>query len=124
MAGSALLVDYVMTVAVSVTSGVVAVTSAFRSLAPHAAEIAAAVIMLLAVVNLRGIRESGRAFAVRRTCSSGSRTFCSASPPPAPPRARRPRPSPPPMPLEQASTVGGLALVVLLPGRSPPGAPR
>ncbi|MGQ0575787.1 MAG: APC family permease [Pseudonocardia sp.] len=64
VAGAALLVDYVMTVAVSVTSGVIAVTSAVRPLAPHAATIAAVAIMVLAVVNLRGIRESGRLFAV------------------------------------------------------------
>ncbi len=64
VAGSALLVDYVMTVAVSVTSGVVAVTSAVRSLAPYAAVIAAVVIIALAVANLRGVRESGRVFAV------------------------------------------------------------
>lgn len=64
VAASALLVDYVMTVAVSVTSGVVAVTSAFRSLTPYAALIAAALVLVLALVNLRGVRESGRAFAV------------------------------------------------------------
>lgn len=64
VAASALLVDYVMTVAVSVTSGVVAVTSAIRSLIPHAAPISAVVIVLLALVNLRGLRESGRAFAM------------------------------------------------------------
>ena len=64
MAASALLVDYVMTVAVSVTSGVVAVTSAFRFLTPYAAPMSAVLVMVLALVNLRGVRESGRAFAV------------------------------------------------------------
>jgi amino acid transporter len=114
VAGSALLVDYVMTVAVSVTSGVVAVTSAFRSLAPHAAEIAAAVIMLLAVVNLRGIRESGRAFAVPTYLFIGLTYLLlgvaavrsvQGTLPPAESAA---------MPLEHASAVGGLALAVLL----------
>jgi len=63
-AAAALLVDYVMTVAVSVTSGVVAVTSAIPALSPHAVIIAVGLILLLTVANLRGTRESGRVFAV------------------------------------------------------------
>ncbi len=63
-AAAALLVDYVMTVAVSVTSGVVAITSAIPSLSPHAVIIAVGLIVLLTVANLRGTRESGRVFAV------------------------------------------------------------
>jgi amino acid transporter len=63
-AAAALLVDYVMTVAVSVTSGVVAVTSAFPVLSPHAVAIAIGLIVVLALANLRGTKESGRAFAV------------------------------------------------------------
>jgi amino acid transporter len=62
-AAAALLVDYVMTVAVSVTSGVVAVTSAFPSLSPYAVPMAIGLILALAVANLRGTKESGRAFA-------------------------------------------------------------
>ena len=63
-AASALLVDYVMTVAVSVVSGVVAITSAAPVLAPYAVELAVAFVVVLAVVNLRGVRESGTAFAL------------------------------------------------------------
>ena len=63
-AAAALLVDYVMTVAVSVTSGVVAVTSAFPALSPHAVLLAVGLIVVLAVANLRGTRESGRVFAI------------------------------------------------------------
>jgi len=63
-AAAALLVDYVMTVAVSVTSGVVAVTSAIPALSPHAVIIAVGLILVLTVANLRGTRESGRVFAV------------------------------------------------------------
>jgi amino acid transporter len=63
-AASALLVDYVMTVAVSVVSGVVAITSAFPSLHRHAVALAVGFVVLLMVVNLRGVKESGRAFAV------------------------------------------------------------
>jgi len=62
-AAAALLVDYVMTVAVSVVSGVVAVTSALPSLAPYAVELAVGFVVVLAVVNLRGVKESGTAFA-------------------------------------------------------------
>ncbi|KAA2266154.1 APC family permease [Solihabitans fulvus] len=63
-AAAALLVDYVMTVAVSVVSGVVAITSAFRSLAPHAVGISVGFVVLIALVNLRGVKESGKSFAL------------------------------------------------------------
>ncbi|MFI9385091.1 APC family permease [Kutzneria sp. NPDC052558] len=63
-AAAALLVDYVMTVAVSVVSGVVAITSAFPELAPHAVGISVGFVALIAVVNLRGVKESGRSFAI------------------------------------------------------------
>jgi amino acid transporter len=63
-AGSALLVDYVMTVAVSVVSGVVAITSAFPSLHRHAVALSVGSVVLLMVANLRGVKESGRTFAV------------------------------------------------------------
>lgn len=58
-AAAALLVDYVMTVAVSVTSGVVAVTSAFPTLSPYATPMAVGLIAVLALANLRGTKESG-----------------------------------------------------------------
>jgi amino acid transporter len=64
VAASALLVDYVLTVAVSVVAGVAAITSAFPALVPHAVLLSLIAVVLLTVVNLRGIRESGRAFAV------------------------------------------------------------
>jgi amino acid transporter len=63
-AAAALLVDYVMTVTVSVTSGVVAVTSAFPALSRHAVALAIVLVVVLTLMNLRGTRESGRAFAV------------------------------------------------------------
>ena len=63
-AASALLVDYVLTVAVSVVAGVAAITSAVPSLAPHAVALSVVFVVLLTVVNLRGVKESGRAFAV------------------------------------------------------------
>jgi amino acid transporter len=64
VAASALLVDYVLTVAVSVVAGVAAITSAWTSLAPHAVSISVGMIVVLTLVNLRGVKESGRAFAV------------------------------------------------------------
>ncbi|MEV7415926.1 APC family permease [Streptomyces sp. NPDC089919] len=63
-AASALLVDYVLTVAVSVVSGVSAITSAVPSLADHEVLLSVAFVVLLTVMNLRGVRESGRVFAV------------------------------------------------------------
>ena len=64
VAGAALLVDYVLTVAVSVTAGVLALTSAAPSLEPHKVGLSLAFVVLLTVVNLRGVRESGVLFAI------------------------------------------------------------
>ncbi|GJF28437.1 DNA-binding protein [Kitasatospora sp. NE20-6] len=61
---SALLVDYVLTVAVSTTSGVANVVSAVPSLRGHELVLSVVVVILLMGVNLRGVRESGSAFAV------------------------------------------------------------
>ncbi|MGP3982845.1 APC family permease [Streptomyces sp. KR80] len=63
-AGSALLVDYVLTVAVSVVAGVAAITSAIPEASEHAVSMSVGFVVLLALVNLRGIRETGRAFAI------------------------------------------------------------
>ncbi|MFF7441194.1 amino acid permease [Streptomyces sp. NPDC008122] len=63
-AASALLIDYVMTVAVSVVSGVAAITSAAPSLDGHAVSLSVFFVVVLAWMNLRGVRESGRWFAV------------------------------------------------------------
>ncbi len=60
---SALLVDYVLTVAVSVSAGTDNIISAFPGLNEYRVEIALGLVALLAALNLRGVRESGRAFA-------------------------------------------------------------
>ncbi|GAA1254071.1 APC family permease [Kitasatospora nipponensis] len=60
---ASLLVDYVMTVAVSVASGVDNIISALPSLADYRVLMAVAFVVLLAAMNLRGVRESGKAFA-------------------------------------------------------------
>jgi amino acid transporter len=64
LVASALLVDYVMTVVVSVASGVDNIISALPVLASFRVEIAVTFVILLAAVNLRGVAESSKAFAV------------------------------------------------------------
>ncbi|MFL5820382.1 MAG: APC family permease [Solirubrobacteraceae bacterium] len=64
LAGSALLVDYVLTVAVSVSAGVLAITSAVTSLSSARIELAIGFVALLTLVNLRGVREAGLSFAL------------------------------------------------------------
>ena len=61
---SALMVDYTLTVAVSVSAGVANLASAFPSLNKYVAIIAVVVVAIIAILNLRGVRESGTAFAV------------------------------------------------------------
>ncbi len=64
VAAAALLVDYVLTVAVSVSSGVLAITSAVSSLNHYNTELSLGAVLLITVVNLRGVRESGFTFAL------------------------------------------------------------
>jgi amino acid transporter len=64
IAGAALLTDYILTVAVSISAGVEQITSGFQGLSPFRVEIAVGVIILMTIVNLRGVKESGRIFAV------------------------------------------------------------
>ncbi len=64
VAAAALLFDYMMTVAVSVAAGIAATTSVVPDLLPWRAELGVAAIVLLALANLRGLRESGNIFAV------------------------------------------------------------
>jgi amino acid transporter len=63
VAGSSILVDYVLTVAVSVSAGVAALTSIFPGLYPDRILIALAAVTVIAWANLRGVRESGMLFA-------------------------------------------------------------
>src|SRR3954468_8210381 len=64
VAAAALLTDYILTVSVSISSGVAAITSAYPNLVPHTVTLCVAAVFLLMVVNLRGVRESGIAFSV------------------------------------------------------------
>ena len=63
IAGASILVDYILTVAVSASAGVAAMTSAFPALYDERALIAVGAVALIAWMNLRGIRESGAIFA-------------------------------------------------------------
>lgn len=62
LAGAALILDYVLNVAVGISAGVGAVASAFPSLLPLRLELCLGLLLLIAFVNLRGLRESGTAF--------------------------------------------------------------
>ncbi|NPV66636.1 MAG: APC family permease [Anaerolineae bacterium] len=64
VAGAALLTDYILTVAVSISSGVAQITSGFPALLPYRVELAVGFIMMMMIINLRGVKESGRIFAV------------------------------------------------------------
>jgi amino acid transporter len=66
VAGASLLVDYILTVAVSISAGVAAILSipALRDLADYRVELGLLLIAIITIANLRGIKESGRIFAV------------------------------------------------------------
>jgi amino acid transporter len=72
---SALMVDYTLTVAVSVSSGVANLASAFPALDSHVTLIAVIVVAVIAIMNLRGVRESGTAFAIPTYCFIGAVTL-------------------------------------------------
>lgn len=64
IAAAALLTDYILTVAVSISGGIAAITSAYPHLAAHTVLLCVVSIALLMLVNLRGVRESGAVFSV------------------------------------------------------------
>ena len=68
----ALLIDYVVTVAVQVAAGTAAVASAFPGIGPYKLEICVGVVLLMCFGNLRGLKEAGRAFAVPTYLFSGA----------------------------------------------------
>ena len=63
VAGASLLVDYILTVAVSISAGVAAVTSAFPGLRPYRIELCLGALLVMTLANLRGTKESGKLFA-------------------------------------------------------------
>ena len=64
IAAASLLVDYTLTVSVSISAGVLAITSAFPSLDPYRVELCLFFLAMLTVGNLRGLKESGQIFAI------------------------------------------------------------
>ena len=64
VAGAALLSDYILTVSVSVSAGLAQVVSAFPFLIEYRVYLAVGVVMLIMVINLRGVKESGFVFAI------------------------------------------------------------
>jgi amino acid transporter len=63
-AGAALLTDYILTVAVSISSGVAQIVSAFPGISAYRVPLAVGLVLFIMLINLRGVRESGRAFAI------------------------------------------------------------
>ncbi len=72
---SALMVDYTLTVAVSVSAGVANLASAFPALDSRVTIVAVVVVATIALINLRGVRESGTAFAIPTYCFIGAVTL-------------------------------------------------
>jgi amino acid transporter len=112
IAAAALLADYVLTVAVSVSSGILAVVSAAQGLHPYLVPMSAACVVLLTLANLRGVRESGVLFAIPTygfilsmfvLIGVGIVRCFGSCPPAAPP--------PDPIPLGTAATVGLFAIL-------------
>ena len=64
IAGAALLIDYVLTVTVSISAGIEAITSAFPALHNQAVLMCLLAIVLIMVINLRGVREAGKVFSI------------------------------------------------------------
>jgi amino acid transporter len=64
VAGASLLSDYVLTVSVSISSGVAQIVSAFPNLYPFRVELAVGFILFVMLINLRGVKESGIIFAI------------------------------------------------------------
>src|SRR5271163_2953439 len=64
LAAAALMIDYILTAAVGISAGVTALTSAVPSLQPHTLLICLAILVVLALVNMRGVKDTGTAFII------------------------------------------------------------
>jgi amino acid transporter len=62
LAAAALMIDYILTAAVGISAGVTALTSALPKLAPHTLAFCLAILVILAIVNMRGVKDTGAAF--------------------------------------------------------------
>jgi amino acid transporter len=64
LAAAALLADYILTAAVGISAGVGALISAVPSLLPHTVSLCVGILIVITILNLRGVREAGTAFAI------------------------------------------------------------
>jgi len=64
VAGAALLMDYILTVAVSISSGIAQIVSAYPDLDPYRIHLGVGAVLIIMLINLRGVKESGTAFAI------------------------------------------------------------
>src|SRR5580698_4519362 len=64
LAAAALLADYILTAAVGISAGVGALVSAVPSLLPHTVSLCLGILLVITILNLRGVREAGTAFAI------------------------------------------------------------
>jgi amino acid transporter len=64
LAAAALMIDYILTAAVGISAGVTALTSALPELQPHTLALCLLILAILAIVNLRGVKDTGTAFIV------------------------------------------------------------
>jgi amino acid transporter len=64
LAAAALLADYILTAAVGISAGVGALVSAVPSLLPHMVSLCVGILIIITILNLRGLREAGTAFAI------------------------------------------------------------
>jgi amino acid transporter len=62
LAAAALMIDYILTAAVGISAGVTALTSAVQRLAPHTLALCLLILAILAIVNMRGVKDTGAAF--------------------------------------------------------------
>ncbi len=102
LAAAALLADYILTAAVGISAGVGALVSAVPSLLPHTVSLCVGILIIITILNLRGVREAGSAFAVPtylfvgtllitivagvlRVLLSGGHPTPAVAPPPPPP---------------------------------------
>src|SRR6202789_102575 len=100
LASAALMIDYILTAAVGISAGVTALTSAVPSLAPHTLAFCLVILAILAIVNMRGVKDTGATFiaptflfvgtlliligvGVYRTILSGGHPMAVLAPPPA-----------------------------------------
>jgi amino acid transporter len=70
LAAAALMIDYILNAAVGISAGVGALVSAFPRLQPHILALCLAILLILTLINVRGVKDTGTAFLIPPTSSS------------------------------------------------------